>query len=1032
MAYYYKYPINYAPNESGDTTAFAVKQLIRERNYIYQILNNIVAGNTAFVKAGVLVATTGNISLSGEKTIDGVSVEEGDRVLVWKQGNSVENGVYVVSKGQWKRADDADDDGDFANGYFTGVARGTYAGQLFTQEGDVSVNVSPLNFRNVIQGDMVSREVYRARDEANQAKETARGYADNANESKEQAETAKAAAEEAAKKAGTAQTETEKANENVLLKEKSVENYYNEVVKMGKEVTDNQNKATDIFRNVLAKQGDLENKQQEIQREQDETSQLLEEAQQERTVIIQSVADGKLYAEESKKASISAKQSEKNAEKSEIDASQSMKTINELVDNVNTVHEKINVQVQKAETVNEETKVIEAKALQTKTEIENLKGETESARDDAINRWNTSKTILDNTLLEAQNAKHGAEEAKAGAEKESAAAKVSEANAKNSANMSAIEAEKARVEAGNAKTEAVNAGTEVEKAKAEVLKAQTEAERALTHSNKSEEAETEARKEAEKAKTAADKAENTLQAALATLDLNSYAKKESLVGLATTDYVDGRFNHIIGTSAEALDTLEEIGKALGNDADFAGTMTKELTKKADKGTVENALLGKATKEELATKADKTAVYLKTESDRRYQAKGDYVTLTKWNGTFKSNVSFYPDSSNRYTYIDCPGSPCFYFQKPLYGYLNADEIANVYLNKTDAESKYLTKTSAMHTYLTQYNAGNIYQKKGDYATKTDLANIDLSSYAEKTSVYTKTETDGKFFTQLQAAEGLSKKADKDTVYLKTESDSKYQTKEEAQAAGGLIEAYFLSKYDANNIYISKVDADKIYQVKTNVYTKTESDRKYQLKGDYVTESIWNAVFNKYINQTIHKSAMLISFLDVYGITFNKPLIDYFNKQESDGRYQAKGDYATNQKVDEKTGEINNRINGIDNKVNTVDGKVNECEKKQTLKRINATVNTDYVKQFSCIQIGHVVQVSIELHNYKSHADENLVTGLPKSIDLLVFDTPIHGSDHQLVRLRLQPDGKLNLFYNDDGRIYQYHEFQTFFTYLTEDV
>ena len=117
---------------------------------------------------------------------------------------------------------------------------------------------------------------------------------------------------------------------------------------------------------------------------------------------------------------------------------------------------------------------------------------------------------------------------------------------------------------------------------------------------------------------------------------------------------------------------------------------------------------------------------------------------------------------------------------------------------------------------------------------------------------------------------------------------------------------------------------------------------------------------------------------------------------------------------------------------VDVKVNECEKKRTVKRINATVNTDYVKQFSCIQIGHVVQVSIELHNYKSHADENLVTGLPKSIDWLVFDTPIHGSDHQLIRLRLQPDGKLNLFHNDDGRIYQYHEFQTFFTYLTEDV
>lgn len=79
------------------------------------------------------------------------------------------------------------------------------------------------------------------------------------------------------------------------------------------------------------------------------------------------------------------------------------------------------------------------------------------------------------------------------------------------------------------------------------------------------------------------------------------ANKSSLIGLATTEYVDGRFTHLIGASAEALDTLEEIGKSLKNDADFAGTMTKELAKKADKATVENALMGKAEKANVYTK-----------------------------------------------------------------------------------------------------------------------------------------------------------------------------------------------------------------------------------------------------------------------------------------------------------------------------------------------------------------------------------------------------------------------------------------------
>ena len=82
MSFHYKYPINYAPGQAGDTTAFAVKQLIKERNYMYQILNNIIAGTSEFIKAGVMVATTENIPLAGEKTIDGIQVEDGDRVLV--------------------------------------------------------------------------------------------------------------------------------------------------------------------------------------------------------------------------------------------------------------------------------------------------------------------------------------------------------------------------------------------------------------------------------------------------------------------------------------------------------------------------------------------------------------------------------------------------------------------------------------------------------------------------------------------------------------------------------------------------------------------------------------------------------------------------------------------------------------------------------------------------------------------------------------------------------------------------------------
>ena len=59
------------------------------------------------VKASVLAATTGNITLSGAQTIDGVSVTAGARVLVKAQDNAAENGIYVASNTSWSRSADA-------------------------------------------------------------------------------------------------------------------------------------------------------------------------------------------------------------------------------------------------------------------------------------------------------------------------------------------------------------------------------------------------------------------------------------------------------------------------------------------------------------------------------------------------------------------------------------------------------------------------------------------------------------------------------------------------------------------------------------------------------------------------------------------------------------------------------------------------------------------------------------------------------------------------------------------------------------
>lgn len=77
----------------------------------------------------VRVATTGNITLSGLQTIDGVSVAAGDRVLVRSQSTAANNGVYIASASTWTRALDADSPEDVA-GKVVSVTAGSLNGGL--------------------------------------------------------------------------------------------------------------------------------------------------------------------------------------------------------------------------------------------------------------------------------------------------------------------------------------------------------------------------------------------------------------------------------------------------------------------------------------------------------------------------------------------------------------------------------------------------------------------------------------------------------------------------------------------------------------------------------------------------------------------------------------------------------------------------------------------------------------------------------------------------------------------------------------
>jgi hypothetical protein len=60
------------------------------------------------IKDPVDAATTANITLSGEQTIDGQALTNGDTALVKDQTDASENGIYTVSTSTWTRLADAD------------------------------------------------------------------------------------------------------------------------------------------------------------------------------------------------------------------------------------------------------------------------------------------------------------------------------------------------------------------------------------------------------------------------------------------------------------------------------------------------------------------------------------------------------------------------------------------------------------------------------------------------------------------------------------------------------------------------------------------------------------------------------------------------------------------------------------------------------------------------------------------------------------------------------------------------------------
>lgn len=96
------------------------------------------------IKAPCVVATSANITLSGLQTINGVTVAQGDRVLVTAQTSSVNNGIYNASTSAWTRATDYDGNRDVVSG--TRVLVGQVLVYSTVASNPIIIGTTPITF----------------------------------------------------------------------------------------------------------------------------------------------------------------------------------------------------------------------------------------------------------------------------------------------------------------------------------------------------------------------------------------------------------------------------------------------------------------------------------------------------------------------------------------------------------------------------------------------------------------------------------------------------------------------------------------------------------------------------------------------------------------------------------------------------------------------------------------------------------------------------------------------------------------------
>ena len=117
----------------------------------------------AAFKVPCKAASTANLVLSGEQTVDGVACVTGDRVLVKDQTDQTTNGLYNAATGNWTRTIDAANNSQVTQGQLVLVSQGSANINTtfeLTAVNPVTLGTSLLTY--IVQGPPASRLILKA------------------------------------------------------------------------------------------------------------------------------------------------------------------------------------------------------------------------------------------------------------------------------------------------------------------------------------------------------------------------------------------------------------------------------------------------------------------------------------------------------------------------------------------------------------------------------------------------------------------------------------------------------------------------------------------------------------------------------------------------------------------------------------------------------------------------------------------------------------------------------------------------------